>query len=242
MTGSIVPRGFKAGFRLTNNPAYIDYGMQISGGDYRSFDNSVSLSLATPMRKRLDLPWSAGDNGGGLDVGSLAGGQDYHAHIIGGAGLPDDVLFSTSALNPVMPAGYTDFLPVGGLVLSVAGKILPYLQTGGWFYFMKEQTAANNESIGTSRPLQLPVPKGIKVFADFSLVPQNSPGAFLMAKDPDLGPISDSASIANFAGAMSTSQVFCMTSSIGRVTVGSTNGGTFSSFVRGWFDERGINA
>lgn len=238
----IVPKGIKVGFRLTNNPAYIDYGIQISGGDYRSVDGTISLSLATPLRKRLDAAWAVGDNAGGLDAGALVAGQDYHAHIIGGAGMPDDVLFSTSPLNPILPAGYTDFLPVGGVVLSSAAKILPFLQTGGWFYFMMPQTAANNIAIGSATPVTLPVPKGIKVLADFAVVPQGSSSAFFMVKDPELGPISDSASIANFSGAMSTSQVLCMTSSIGRVTVGSTNGGTFSSFVRGWFDERGANA
>lgn len=241
MTG-IVPKGIKAGFRLTNNPVSIDYGVQISGGDYRSVDGAISLSLATPMRKRLDLPWSAGDNGGGMDGGALVAGQDYHAHIIGGPGMPDDVLFSTSPLNPGLPAGYTDFLPVGGVVLSSAAKILPFLQTGGRFDFMMPQTAANNLGVGASQALPLPVPKGVKVLADFIVVPQNSSGAYFRVKDADLGALSDADAVTNFAGGPATTQVLCMTSSAGRVNVGSTNGGTFSAFVRGWFDERGVNA
>ena len=241
MTG-IVPKGIKAGFRLSNNPAYIDSGIQISGGDYRSVDGVISLSLATPLRKKLDAAWATGDNAGGLDTGALVAGQDYHAHIIGGAGMPDDVVFSTSPLNPVLPTGYTYFLPVGGVVLSSAAKILPFLQTGGWFYYMMPQTAANNVGVGASQALALPVPKGVKVLADFIVVPQNSSGAFFMVKDPDLGALSDSASVANFGGGANTTQVLCMTSNIGRVNVGSPNGGTFSAFVRGWFDERGVNA
>lgn len=237
-------RGFLSGLRLSNSPGDVDHDIQIAAGTCRDIADTRKLSMLAPITKRVDAAWSAGDDGGGLDAGSIAANSSYHAHVIGGDAVAEDVIFSTSPVNPALPPGYTVSRRIGAIVTDASANIRLFLQTGGWFHYMMGVTAADNLAVGLSQALELPVPKGVKLFAEFIVVPQSSSGggnSFFMVKDPDLGFLSDSASVTNFASSPATTQVLCWTSAIGRVNVGSTNGGTFSAFVRGWYDDREMN-
>lgn len=64
------------------------------------------LVLGTSLTKRLDAAWAVGDGQGGLDTGSIAD-TDYYIWLIHRADTGvTDVLFSTSATAPTMPANY----------------------------------------------------------------------------------------------------------------------------------------
>lgn len=75
------------------------------------------IHLATGITKQLDAAWAVGTNAGGLDTGTKANSTLYFVHVIrrSDTGVVD-VLLSTSATAPTMPANYDqrDLIAVAG--------------------------------------------------------------------------------------------------------------------------------
>lgn len=126
-SGIPFPRNHIAGLGISNNVSDVTNDIDIAVGEARDSTNAQNISLASALTKRLDAAWSVGTNQGGLDTGSIANAY-YAVHVIK---RPDtgvvDVLFSTSATSPTLPANYTVFRRIGWIWRESAA-IRPFIQ------------------------------------------------------------------------------------------------------------------
>lgn len=129
----------------------------------------IALSAIT---KRLDATWTVGTNQGGLDTGSPATNTDYYIWAIARSDTGvTDVLFSTSATAPAMPANYDYRRLIGYFrrIGSAIGEFLTYEVAGGGLEY-KWKTALNSVNLSntlstTRRTDALSVPLAFSVIA-----------------------------------------------------------------------------
>lgn len=164
-----LPRGYLVGFGLSNNATDATNDIDIAAGECRDSTDTVDIVLASGMTKRLDATFAAGSGNGGLDTGSIAN-TTYHVHaILNPSSGAVDVLFSTSASAPTLPAGYTKSRRIGSFIRA-AGAILPFLQRGDWSFFKDPRQDVSGSNPGTSAVTRtLSVPTGIKVLAKMAI-------------------------------------------------------------------------
>src|SRR4029077_884315 len=63
-----LPRGWLAALKTSNNPVDQVNDIDIQDGECRDSTNTVDMVLPFGMTKRIDLPWAAGTDQGGLDA------------------------------------------------------------------------------------------------------------------------------------------------------------------------------
>ena len=102
-----------AGQSLLPNPITIsngtdsDHDIDFTAGNF-NFDDGSGQAVATALTKQIDASWTAGDNAGGLDTGSVAADTTYYMFAIWNPTTSTaDFLFSTSHVSPTLPSGYT---------------------------------------------------------------------------------------------------------------------------------------
>jgi hypothetical protein len=153
-------------------------------------DIDVLLDGSAVATKRLDAAWAAGTNQGGLDTGSKANSTTYHVWLLRkDADGTLDALFSTQAISPTVPSGYTKVRILGAIITDGSGVIRPFLQSGDHFALitsLADVSAAASNSIALR---SLTVPQGVKVIARLFAVMANAGGGggYLFAWDADLG-------------------------------------------------------
>ena len=118
-SSSGLPQNYITGLTLSNNATDATNDIDIAIGSARDSTNAADIVLASALVKRLDAAWAVGTNQGGLDTGSIANGT-YHVWLIqrSDTGV-EDVLFSTSATAPTMPANYDYKRRIG----SILGRV-----------------------------------------------------------------------------------------------------------------------
>lgn len=165
----LIPKGYLYGLTLSNNVADATNDVDIAAGDAASDDTTdadrVRMVLAAGITKRLDAAWAVGTGNGGLDTGSIANAT-YHLWLIE---RPDtgvvDVLFSTSATSPNMPANYTKKRRIGA-ILRESAAIVPFIQDGDLFERKAGAADVSAANPGTSAVTRtLSVPTGIVIDA-----------------------------------------------------------------------------
>jgi len=160
-----LPLNYLSGFELSNYGPDPVNDIEVEVGECASSAGD-RIVLATSLVKRLDAAWAAGDNGGGLDTGTIANAV-YHVFAIRNptTGV-SDIIFSTGVTAPtVMPSGYTQSRRIGSII-RVGGTILPFSQKGDEFLLVTGILDVNVTTLGTSETSQLlTVPTGIKVNA-----------------------------------------------------------------------------
>lgn len=158
--------GYLYGLVLANGPSDWTSNLDIASGECADNTGSVLLRLPTMMTKRLNDLWSPGSGNGGRDAGSIANGT-WHVHVIGGADVPTDILFSHS-LSPVMPSGYTYRRRIGSM-LREGGSWIAFRQHGDVFW--RGNIAADRDSTAEAIDvlLALSVPSGITVEASLQM-------------------------------------------------------------------------
>jgi hypothetical protein len=97
------------GFKLVVGPVDLNNDITIYPGTCASDDATPALiSLKTPLTKRVDASWVAGNEQGGLDTGSLTPSVTYHLWVIRNPTTEVvDVIFSLSPTAPTLPTGFT---------------------------------------------------------------------------------------------------------------------------------------
>ncbi len=168
-------RGYIDGLILSNNA--IDPTNDIDMSIGVAFDNSTEklIRLTSSITKRLDAAWAVGTGNGGLDTGVIAN-TTYHIWLIrrSDTGVVD-WLFSASATSPTMPTNYDQKRRVGSILRESAAIVL-FIQNGDVFtrkvVGIPSYTSVNPGISAVT--LTLPVPTGIKVEADISLVLQDT--------------------------------------------------------------------
>lgn len=178
------------GLVLSNNAADANHDIDIAIGRASDTTNTVMLELSSSITKRLDAPWAAGTNQGGLDTGTKGVNGSYHLYLIQRAADGSiDALFSTSATNPVMPAGYSHRRRIGAVTTDGGGNIRAFRQIGGWFSY--RGSAPPFSGLITTPALALytvpGVPVGVKMLVEALIGSIGATDGFLVVRDPDCG-------------------------------------------------------
>jgi hypothetical protein len=156
---------------LSNNGSDATNDIDVTVGarfsDDAAFASRHYMSLTTALTKQLDAAWAVGTNAGMRDTGSIANGT-WHIFLIM---RPDtgvvDVLASTSATSPTMPASYTKKWRIGS-ILRESATIIPFTQDLDYFLRTAPALDVNltGSNFGTSAISRtLSVPTGIRVHA-----------------------------------------------------------------------------
>lgn len=119
-------RSLRAGLVCVLNATDSNNDLDIAAGVTCSIASPWRLiELVNPITKQLDAAWAVGTNAGGLDTGTKANSTLYFVHVIrrSDTGVVD-VLLSTSATAPTMPANYDqrDLIAVAGT--DASGNLL----------------------------------------------------------------------------------------------------------------------
>lgn len=220
---------------------------------------SLYLSAATTKTLQSSGSWAAGTGQNGLDTGARANSTSYHVYLIATAtGGSVDVIFSTSASSPSLPATYTLYRIIGSIRTDGSGNIINYIQDGDdfqWLVPFADVAATNPGTSAVTRTLTLPTGRRFKanLTIGFSaVIATDNPGAVFIS---DLS-ITDSTASAtgaftqqqNNSGIVvnqngSTMSVYTNTSAQVRSRVQTSSTNTLLEITTlGWTDTRGRNA
>lgn len=153
-----------SGCELSNNGSDATNDIGIASGYVVSDDGAAVMQVAA-ITKRLDAAWAVGTNQGGRDTGAIANGTWHVFAIQRSDTLVVDVLFSTSASSPTMPANY-DRKAYIGAVLRESAALVAFTQRDREFLrdaVVEDVNAANPGTSAVTRTLS--VPTGIIVDA-----------------------------------------------------------------------------
>lgn len=107
------------------------FGIAVGGANDTT---NVAVMLLASAYTKTTASWTVGTAAGGLDTGAIAINTWYHVYLIErtDTGVVD-VLFSTSATAPTMPASYTLFRRIGSMKTDASSQWLKFTQTGDQF-------------------------------------------------------------------------------------------------------------
>jgi len=159
-----IPRSYLAG--LTMSTAGSSTTMTIAAGQATDSTNAIVMSLSSSLAKTTGS-WTVGAAAGCLDTGSIANSTWYHFYLIERTDTQVvDVLCSTSASAPTMPASYSFKRRIGAGKTDGSANWTAFVQDGDFFQWSTPilDVAATNP--GTSAVTRtLTVPTGVNVRA-----------------------------------------------------------------------------
>ena len=118
----------------------------------------VSMMILGSALAKTTGSWAAGTANGGLDTGTIANNTWYHWYLISkGNSSAVDVVFSTSASAPTLPATYTLYRRIFSWKTNGSGQWETVFQNGDHFYraWVADFTAGGTSSM-TLRTLSIP--------------------------------------------------------------------------------------
>ncbi|MDP3270676.1 MAG: hypothetical protein Q8M49_02375, partial [Limnobacter sp.] len=126
----LVQRSYLAG--CTMSTAGASTTLSVSAGMAVDSTNSVPMQLSAIAK--TTSAWAVGTAAGGLDTGSIANNTTYHFYVIR---RPDtgvvDVVFSTNAAAPTLPANYTQYRRIGSMLTNGSAQWRSFTQDGDRF-------------------------------------------------------------------------------------------------------------
>ena len=147
-----------------------DHDIDFTAGVF-DFDDGSGQAVSNALTKRIDATWSAGNNQGGLDTGTVAVDNTYHCFAIYNPTTEtSDFLFSISLASPTLPSGYTKKKRVASILTDGSANIIGFTQAGKHFIFDDDITVVN--SIPTSYETYDISPTGILTLPIFIVVNQ----------------------------------------------------------------------
>lgn len=247
-------RGFLAG--CTMSTAGASATMSIAAGQAADSTNAVLMSLAAIAK--TTAAWAVGTAQGGLDASTIANSTWYHFYLIR---RPDtgvtDVIFSTNATSPTLPANYTQYRRIGSGLTNGSAQWTSFTQDGddfGWATPVSDVAATNPGAAAVSYALSVPL--GVRVKANFQGVIKNLGtaancfGYFSDLATADLTPsinLMDTALAEAVAGGVNAGggrfSIYTNTSKQIRARVSYSDGSVgVLILTHGWTDTRGRNA
>jgi len=113
------------GLLLSNSPGDTQHDITIAAGICKDSTFAYTLELTSALTKRIDAAWSAGDNGGFLDTGSVTINTQYAVWLIRkDSDGTSDAVASTSFTSPSMPSGYTYKRLLRGFATDASANIV----------------------------------------------------------------------------------------------------------------------
>ena len=148
---SYSPRGL-----ICSNDTDAAHDIAISVGGVKDATNTVNITLAAILTKRIDAAWAVGDNNGGLDGTESSGGTPdastmYYIWLIkrSDTGVVD-ALYSESATGPTLPTNYDYKRLIGAVCTDASANIIAFLQSGDYFRYMGDVIQDLNDNTITS--------------------------------------------------------------------------------------------
>lgn len=158
--------------------------MSISAWVGTDSTNAAYFTLAAIAK--TTSAWAVGTAQGGLDTGTIANTRWYHFYAIR---RPDtgvvDVVFSTNATSPTLPASYTQFRYLGSALTNASAQWTKFVQNGDtvlWDAPVIDADIVNPGTASVSRTLT--VPSGIVVNALLTVGGYNGTNNFAFAITP----------------------------------------------------------
>ena len=238
---AVIP-GFLSGLELSYSSAT---AIGITAGAANDVSSGGMMTLAAAITKTTSA-WAVGTGNGGLDTGAIATSTWYHFFAIKrtDTGVVD-VLFSTSASAPTMPANYTLKRRIGSAKTNGSSQWVQFTQTGDQFIWLTAVLDVNTATTASRVLSALTVPTGVAVEA-LTRVNGNGGGGgstFTFVVSPlenDTAPSSTNSTIFMPTSSANAGNVNAMTNTSAQVAVRSNNtNGTLSVTTYGWNDRRG---
>jgi len=158
--GSAGLRSYLAGLTLSAAGGTGTFGIAV--GVAVDSTNVLAMVLGSAYTKTTSA-WAVGTGNGAIDTGAIANTTWYHVYLIQ---RPDtgvvDVIFSTSASSPTLPANYTYYRRIGSMKTNGSAQWASFIQRGDDFYIAEvNDFQPTTTSAMTLRALS--VPSGVVV-------------------------------------------------------------------------------
>ena len=240
-------RGHIDGLTLSNNGTDANNDIDIAAGVCTDDTGADIITLSSTLTKRLDASWAVGSGNGGLDTGSEANSTWYHLWAIkrSDTGV-SDVLFSTSATAPTMPASYDRKRRIGAVYNNSSGNIDAFLQVGDYFLWTQNPTPNTSSTAlisanGTLFTLQ--VPASLTIEATVNAWGADGTGNQIYLSSPNAPDLSATATAgrADFPNTGTGGQKTLITDTSSRIRARGASGTTGQIYLAtiGWRDPRG---
>lgn len=235
--------GYLSGLELSTAGSSATFGIAVGGANDTT--NATLMALTSAYTKTTSA-WALGTAAGALDTGTIANNTWYHVYLIARSDTGVvDVLVSTSASAPTMPASYDRKRRIGSMRTNGSAQWTQFTQVGDRFFWTTAVIDANAATMSTSRVLvTLTTPTGFAMVALIrSLIQTGASTLFSIqaAIETDAAPavgttvLTSTASGNNDAGAFEV-----LTDTSARIAVRANT--TLSSYTigtYGWIDNRG---
>lgn len=253
-TLSAVLRSYLAG--LTMSTAGASATMTIAAGQATDSTNTAMMSLAAAINKTTSA-WAVGSGSGGLDTGAIANSTWYHFYQIMrvDTGVVD-VVFSTNATSPTMPANYTLFRRIGSGKTNGSAQWIAFTQDGDKYLWTVPVLDVDTTAPGTAAvsATLASVPLGLNVEAIFNFAAWDTGGVGAIQSIvseltmTDAAPSTTVSPLYNLAASSNgpmAARMYVRTSTAQaiRYRVSGSGAGTTARIATiGWIDRRGRDA
>jgi hypothetical protein len=240
-------RGYLSGLTLSTAGSSATFG--VASGIATDSTNADMMALGSAYTKTTSA-WAVGSGNGALDTGTITSSTWYHAFLIKrmDTGVVD-VLISTSATSPTLPANYTLSRRIGTMFLNSSSQWMKFSQNGDeflWDVSLNNVNASPGSTAIQTSPLS--TPPGVKTIAILNVSGQGGAGSdgrgWIFSPDINsAGSLSTGTATINF-GASNNVQTWGMvrvrtntSSQVKYAMVSATGIPTITTM--GWIDDRG---
>lgn len=245
--GGGAARSYLAGCTLSTTGSSAT--MSIAAGQATDSTNAYTMLLSAIAK--TTSAWAVGTGNGGLDTGSIANNTWYSFYVIKrlDTGVVD-VVFSTSASSPTLPANYTIYRRIGSGRTNGSAQWTAFIQDGDMFQWLAAVADVGVTNPGTAAVTRtLTVPTGVNVVAFGSVDADDSSGTAIYSLLTDLA-VNDQAvalglgqqtsinATAINAGWMVRTNTSAQIRSRLNASAGTTS---LRIYTWGWYDYRGKN-
>jgi hypothetical protein len=236
------------GLTLSNNTGDANNDIDIAAGRACAGAGTYNLILSAAITKQLDAAWAVGTNQGGLDAGAKAVSTWYHVWLIARVDTHVvDVLFSTSATAPTMPANYTMKRRIGAVRTNSSGNLQAFLQYGDEFRWLSPPALdVDDATLTTAKKnyalVSVPLGLVVEVFANMRF--SHASASLIYVSNPNLTDLAPSATVTPLStssgGTGNYMQVRVHTDTSAQISArSSASSTTIRVAVLGWTDPRG---
>ena len=161
--GGTTPGGHIFGLTLSTAGSSATFGVAI--GTAASNDTTPSMMTLASAYTKTTSAWALGTGNGSLDTGAIANSTWYHVYLIMRSDTSVvDILISTSASAPTMPASYDKKRRIGSMKTNGSAQWVLFSQYGDEFLWDVSVFDINANNPGTSAVTRtLTIPLGVKV-------------------------------------------------------------------------------